>query len=169
MQDSLVAQKSCTLRASLADLDGPWSLCLCTLLGALETQHTILHSCCEGGQNYDSDLREQVLARGHMIVGTLGCFVHMGTGTGFLSNNHVVAAENKANGGDTILQAGSHSTSSADSIGALHDFERLLTSPAGGNSSKKRKPDTSYVWCRADQDRGVQRPSRQAVTTGSGA
>jgi hypothetical protein len=68
---------------------------------------------------------------GHFKVtaGTLGCFVrdrHSGD-TLILSNNHVLANENRAKPGDRILQPGTfdNGDDSADAIGQLRAFVRL--------------------------------------------
>ncbi len=43
-------------------------------------------------ENFDDDQRTGVIAGGHLIVGTLGCFVNLAAGVkAILSNNHVVA------------------------------------------------------------------------------
>ena len=68
---------------------------------------------------------------GHVNVtaGTLGCFVsHASTGEEFvLSNNHVLANENDAKSGDTILQNGPADGGQApgERIGELRRFVRL--------------------------------------------
>jgi hypothetical protein len=89
-------------------------------------------------QNFDDDLRQGVLERGFMIVGTLGCFVRLSNGQpGFLSNNHVVAGENRGHrGGDRILQPGSSNFDPADLAGVLEDFVDLRVSPLGATPMK---------------------------------
>ena len=68
---------------------------------------------------------------GHYKVtaGTLGCFVKRRADGAILilSNNHVLADENRSKVGDSILQPGSHDGGSrpADVIGKLEDFVRL--------------------------------------------
>ena len=67
---------------------------------------------------------------GHFQVkgGTLGCFVKVGDGTSrILSNNHVLANENKGKPGDDIIQPNSFDggTKGADTVGALDTFVRL--------------------------------------------
>jgi hypothetical protein len=59
-------------------------------------------------QNFDDDFRTDALKSGHMIVGTIGCMVRLRNGSsGFLSNNHVVAGQNRGHKErDRILQAG---------------------------------------------------------------
>lgn len=68
---------------------------------------------------------------GHVKVtaGTLGCFVKPRTGTGLfvLSNNHVLANENRGKRGDAIIQQGDLDGGKApgDVVGKLGDFVRL--------------------------------------------
>ena len=62
-----------------------------------------------------------------VTAGTIGARVSDGERTFALSNNHVFANRNNANRGDAILQPGriDGGTDPANSIGTLHDFERL--------------------------------------------
>jgi hypothetical protein len=69
---------------------------------------------------------------GHFKItaGTLGAFVRARAGGGgplILSNNHVLANENKAKKGDAILQPGQFDNGAVpdDRIGSLADFKRL--------------------------------------------
>jgi len=82
-------------------------------------------------QNYDDDLRSGVISKGYIVVGTLGCFVKLADGSSaLLSNNHVVAAENRGKkGSDRILQAGGGAFVLGDQIGVLNDFVELKPSP----------------------------------------
>lgn len=84
-------------------------------------------------QNYDDDERSGELADGHMIVGSIGCVARLSSGNpGFLSNNHVVAGENRGvKGKDRILQPGGGTISPGAQVGLLSDFVRLKPSPAG--------------------------------------
>jgi hypothetical protein len=74
---------------------------------------------------------------GHFKItaGTLGAFVRARAGGGplILSNNHVLANENRAKKGDAILQPGQfdHGADPGDRIGTLADFKRLKR--AGAN------------------------------------
>jgi hypothetical protein len=76
------------------------------------------------------------LSVGHynITAGTLGCFVKRRSdgAIAILSNNHVLADENKGTAGDAILQPGKYDggTKSRDTIGALGEFVRLSTSKA---------------------------------------
>lgn len=73
---------------------------------------------------------------GHVAVtaGTLGCFVKPRTGGGvfILSNNHVLANENRGKRGDAIVQAGAFDGGRApgDGIGKLATFVRVKKSGA---------------------------------------
>jgi len=62
-----------------------------------------------------------------VTAGTIGARVSDGSRTFALSNNHVFANRNDASQGDDILQPGrvDGGTDSANSIGTLHDFEKL--------------------------------------------
>jgi hypothetical protein len=68
---------------------------------------------------------------GHVKVtaGTLGCFVKLRAGGGLciLSNNHVLANENRAKKGDIIVQPGIFDGGDQikDAVAALHSFVRL--------------------------------------------
>lgn len=75
-------------------------------------------------ENFDDDTRTQVIQNGHIIVGTLGCFVTLQSGKkAILSNNHVVAGENRGQrSADRIMQAGTGAFSAADQAGTLTDF-----------------------------------------------
>lgn len=64
-----------------------------------------------------------------ITAGTLGCFAQLRTSnvTVILSNNHVLANENKAKAGDAILQPGTfdEGTNPADAVATLLKFIRL--------------------------------------------
>lgn len=89
-------------------------------------------------QNYDDDLRQGVIQQGYIVIGTLGCFVRRADGTlGLLSNNHVIAGENRGQrGADRILQPGGSTFALGDHVATLVDFENLITSP--GNARPAR-------------------------------
>jgi len=96
-------------------------------------------------QNYDQDDRSGDLRKGLMIVGTLGCFVRLANGdVAILSNNHVLAGENKGQRGkDAILQQGG--AAKTNTVAELTDFIDLKDSPAG------TAPSTSNViWNEVD-------------------
>jgi hypothetical protein len=84
-------------------------------------------------ENFDDDTRTGTIAGGHIVVGTLGCFVTLNAGgTAILSNNHVVAGENRGQkGNDRIMQAGTGAFVAADQAGTLTDYVAVVASPAG--------------------------------------
>jgi len=84
-------------------------------------------------QNFDDDSRQGILHRGLIVVGTLGCFVRLANGSpALLSNNHVVAGENRGQRRtDRILQPGSGTFQVPDQIALLEDFVLLQGSPPG--------------------------------------
>jgi hypothetical protein len=86
-------------------------------------------------QNVDDDDRQRkagALQPGFIIIGTLGCFVTLADGsTAILSNNHVLAGENRGlKGKDRILQPGNLTFTAAQHIATLADFVALKPSPA---------------------------------------
>jgi hypothetical protein len=86
-------------------------------------------------QNFDDDIRTNTIAGGHIIIGTLGAFVRLSGGKGaLLSNNHVVAGENRGKKGkDRILQPGSGAFSASLQVATLTDFVKINRSPAGAS------------------------------------
>ncbi len=87
-------------------------------------------------QNFDDDQREGHIDEGFIIIGTLGCFVRTEDGTAsLLSNNHVVAAENRGRRGeDRILQPGNGVFDPAQHIATLGEYVDLLPSPPGARA-----------------------------------
>ncbi len=86
-------------------------------------------------QNFDDDNRQGVLSQGFIIIGTLGCFVRLDSGaSALLSNNHVVAGENRGRtGSDRILQPGTSVFDPDELIAILTDFVQLVPSPPGAS------------------------------------
>lgn len=87
-------------------------------------------------QNVDDDDRQRkagALGQGFIIIGTLGCFVTLSQGaTAILSNNHVLAGENRGKKGkDRILQPGNLTFTAAQHVATLTDFVMLKPSPPG--------------------------------------
>lgn len=83
-------------------------------------------------QNYDNDLRSGEIAKGYIIIGTLGCFVKLdGGSTAILSNNHVAAGENLGVIGDRITQPGATDIEGANEIATLTRFVALQPSAPG--------------------------------------
>lgn len=88
-------------------------------------------------QNCDDDIRTQIVNNGHIIVGTLGCFVKQSSSIGIamLSNNHVLAGENRGVNGDRILQSGSSQFNPVMLAGELESYVPLKPSPKGASIS----------------------------------
>jgi hypothetical protein len=92
-------------------------------------------------QNVDDDDRQRTagaLGQNLIIIGTLGCFVRRASGAvAVLSNNHVLAGENRGqNGKDRILQPGNLTFTSNQHIATLADFVALQPSPANARPAK---------------------------------
>ncbi len=92
-------------------------------------------------QNVDDDIRQRkagALGQGMIIIGTLGCFVKLtGGGIAILSNNHVLAGENRGvMGKDRILQNGDLTFSSAQHVATLSNFIALKPSPANARPAR---------------------------------
>jgi S1-C subfamily serine protease len=92
-------------------------------------------------QNVDDDDRQRhagQLARGFILVGTLGCFVRLPAGpTAILSNNHVLAGENRGRKGkDRILQPGSPRFTAREHVATLSDFVPLHPSPPNARPAR---------------------------------
>jgi len=99
-----------------------------------EQQHHRPLCCGLQIQNFDDDDREGEIAQGVMIVGSIGYFVKKnGAGTYILSNNHVVAGENRGQVGDRILQPGGTAVQPNLLAARLSDFVSLQFSPAGAS------------------------------------
>jgi hypothetical protein len=83
-------------------------------------------------ENFDDDVRTGTIAGGHIIIGTLGCFVHLNAGgTALLSNNHVVAGENRGvRGTDRLMHPGTGAFLAADQVATLTDYIAITPSPA---------------------------------------
>jgi hypothetical protein len=86
-------------------------------------------------QNYDDDMRSGEIDRGYITVGTLGCFVQLAGGeVAILSNNHVVAGQNRGVAGkDRIAHPGSKAFTPASQIATLTHFTALRPSPLGAS------------------------------------
>lgn len=81
-------------------------------------------------ENYDDDVRTGSIAAGHMIVGSIGCFVVLNGATAILSNNHVVAGENRGvNGADRIIQSGDGTP--ANLVAMLTNYHQLIAAAPG--------------------------------------
>jgi hypothetical protein len=85
-------------------------------------------------QNVDDDDRQRkvgALQPGFITIGTLGCFVILADGSpAILSNNHVLAGENRGlQGKDRILQPGNLTFASAQHVATLTNLIALKPSP----------------------------------------
>ena len=101
----------------------------------LEQQLHRLLVCGLQIQNYDDDVRTGEINSGYIIIGTLGCFVELpGQVKAIVSNNHVVAGENRGiNAHDRILQSGSASFAASMHVATLSDHVQLIVSPPGAS------------------------------------
>jgi len=71
-----------------------------------------------------------------VTAGTFGCLLYLGDQRVILSNNHVLAAENKAAIGDIITQPGKYDGGSLqDEVARLIDFIPIEFGPAAANQS----------------------------------
>ncbi len=86
-------------------------------------------------QNFDDDVRTGTLTQGLMTIGTLGCFVRTQSGAvAILSNNHVIAGENRGIAGtDRILHPGSAAFVANQHGATLTAAVALRPSPAGAS------------------------------------
>lgn len=84
-------------------------------------------------QNWDCDAREGVLAAECVEVGSLGMLLALGERTLLLSNNHVLAGQNRGWIGDRITQPGGEQLEDGDVIARLERFVELRTSPIGAH------------------------------------
>lgn len=92
-------------------------------------------------QNVDDDARQRdagALGVGLWNVGTAGCLVRLGDGSAaILSNNHVLAAENRGlKGKDRILQPGDAAFAADLHVATLADFVALRPSPANARPAR---------------------------------
>jgi len=87
-------------------------------------------------QNFDDDSRQKIFAQSAIIVGSIGCFVKKGKVTFILSNNHVVAGENRGKSGDRILQDGALKFKNTLQIANLGSFVPIQFSPLGATVIK---------------------------------
>ncbi len=115
---------------------GPASPAAATVIPEVQNRRTLV--CGLQIQNFDDDVRQGVIQQGMIIIGTLGCFVRLAGGkTAMLSNNHVVAGENRGKKNqDRILQPGNGVHTPAEQTGVLTNFVRLRPSPPGATPAK---------------------------------
>ena len=84
-------------------------------------------------QNWDSDAREGLLAAGEVEIGTLGLVLEAQGGALLISNNHVLAGQNRARPGDRIAQAGGEQLQDGEAVARLERFVALKDSPTGAH------------------------------------
>lgn len=86
-------------------------------------------------QNFDDDVRQGTPQQGFIVIGTLGCLVRLGGDNAhsyILSNNHVVAGENRGlNDLDHIFQQGSAVFDAGQVTATLRNFVQLQFSAFG--------------------------------------
>ena len=86
-------------------------------------------------QNFDDDVRQGAPQQGFIVIGSLGCLVRLdgdSTHSYILSNNHVVAGENRGlKGQDHIFQQGSSVFDTSQFTATLRDFVQLQFSTFG--------------------------------------
>lgn len=92
-------------------------------------------------QNVDDDERQRAagaLDPNSIVIGSLGCFVRLAGGSvAVLSNNHVLAGENRGKkGSDRILQPGSLTFDASQQIAVLTDFVALKPSPQNARPAR---------------------------------
>ena len=82
-------------------------------------------------QNINQDIREGTVVSGYSTVGTLGCFAYREGAVQMLSNNHVLAGENKGQLGDRIQQPGALEVVPGQIAAGLSGFVPLTFVPEG--------------------------------------
>jgi hypothetical protein len=96
-------------------------------------------------QNFDCDLREGLLACEQIEVGSLGMLLEHGNHALLLSNNHVLAGQNRGQLGDRISQPGGGSLGEDEVVARLERFVELRPSPVGAHPRWG-----NVVWNRVD-------------------
>ena len=96
-------------------------------------------------QNHDCDQRMGLLAAGRMEVGSLGMVFERGGETFILSNNHVLAGQNRGQLGDRIAQPGGLQLGADEVVARLERIVRLEPSPANAHPRF-----ANVVWNRVD-------------------
>ncbi len=87
-------------------------------------------------QNYDADVRDGSIAKGFIVIGTLGCFIRTPNGeVALLSNNHVVAQQNHGVISDRIVQASAFTQADVGGtlVANLANFGVIAPSPVGAS------------------------------------
>jgi hypothetical protein len=96
-------------------------------------------------QNWDFDARMGLLAAERIVVGSLGMVLERDGGRLLLSNNHVLAGQNRGRIGDRIAQPGGARLDESEVIARLERFVALEPSPVGA-----RPRHGSVIWNRVD-------------------
>lgn len=129
------------LAIDLHEVEGPVRPQITLCSGSLEQDAPTLPEQQQGRplcaglqvQNWDCDAREGVLAAECVEVGSLGMLLAHGERTLMLSNNHVLAGQNRGRLGDRIAQPGGEQLEDRDVIARLERFVELRTSPIGAH------------------------------------
>jgi len=97
-------------------------------------------------QNWDFDARMGLLCAERVEVGSLGMVLERDGGRLLLSNNHILAGQNRGRIGDRIAQPGGARLDESEVIGRLERFVALEPSPAHAHPSRR----SSVIWNRVD-------------------
>jgi hypothetical protein len=96
-------------------------------------------------QNWDADARAGVLASERMVVGSLGMVLERNGERLLLSNNHVLAGQNRGQLGDRIAQPGGLQLRESEVVARLERFVPLQPSPSGAHPTRG-----NVIWNRVD-------------------
>jgi hypothetical protein len=96
-------------------------------------------------QNWDADARAGLLERERLVVGSLGMLLERDGGRSVVSNNHVLADQNRGRIGDRIASPGGARLKDSDVVARLDRFVPLETSPIGARPQRG-----TVVWNRVD-------------------
>ncbi len=120
-----------------------------------------LDPLCSGAQlqNWDADARAGLLARERFVVGSLGMLLERDDGRMLLSNNHVLAAQNRGRIGDRIAQPGGARLDPSQVVARLERFVPLEPSPIAAHPSRG-----TVVWNRVDAALARVSPGIECVT-----
>jgi hypothetical protein len=96
-------------------------------------------------QNWDHDEREGLIAAERIVVGSLGTLIERDDERLVLSNNHVLAGQNRGRVGDRIAQPGGAQLDESEIVAHLERFVALEPSPAGAHPTR-----ANVIWNRVD-------------------
>jgi hypothetical protein len=93
---------------------------------------------CSGSQlqNWDCDARAGLLDAERFVVGSLGLVLEREGGRLLVSNNHVLAGQNRGRLGDRIAQPGGSRLSATEVVARLERFVALEPSPIGARPAR---------------------------------